>query len=110
MWVGAGCTTKAKARLQAEKAYQAGLQQAAPAPPVQPSGVTVVGPVRHRFVPWREGLTLQEAIYEAVYTGFRDPRLIRLIRGAEWVDIHPNDLLRGTVNPEVEPGDVIELR
>ncbi|MBI5387465.1 MAG: hypothetical protein HZA90_22630 [Verrucomicrobia bacterium] len=120
-----GCTTKAKARAQAQRAFQAGQTQAlqnAPPPtpslPGQPSqaqappqpSVTILGQVRNRFVPWHENLTLAEAIDAAVYTGFSDPRVIRLVRGEEFLDVATRDLLRGTVNPTVEPGDVIELR
>ena len=108
-----GCTTKAKARTQARQAFEAGQKQAAQAAqtaPGQASAVTVVGQVRNRIVPWKEGMTLAEALDAAVYTGFTDPRVIRLGRGADFQDITPKDLLSGKTNPAVEAGDVVELR
>jgi hypothetical protein len=111
----AGCVTKSKARAQAEAAFKAGENQALsrvkplPPPPEQPV-VTLVGQVRNPVVSWREGLTLAEAIDAAVYTGFTDPKLIRLVRGSEALDIKPDELLRGLVNPPLEAGDIIEIR
>ncbi len=71
--------------------------------------VTVLGQVRNHTIPWQDGLTLGQAIDAAVYTGFTDPRLIRLTRGSESIQITIRDLLRGTSNPPVEAGDQIEL-
>jgi hypothetical protein len=106
-----GCTTKAKARAQAQQAFTAGQNEALKksAQPQAPV-VSVMGQVRNHVIPWEEGLTLAQAIDAAAYTGIKDPMLIRLIRGTESVDIKPKDLLRGAVNPELEAGDIIELR
>ena len=106
----AGCTTKSKARAQAQKAFEAGQKQAQQAVQAQQNAVTIVGQVRNRIIPWKEGMTVADAINEAVFTGFSDPRLIRLVRGADFLDITPKDLLSKKVNPPVEAGDVIELR
>jgi hypothetical protein len=106
----AGCTTRSRARLETEKAFEAGQRQALENTMTRASSITVIGQVRNRNVPWKEGMTLMDAIDQAVYTGFSDPRLIRLTRGQESRDILPKDLLRGTNNPAVEVGDIIELR
>jgi hypothetical protein len=106
----AGCTTKAKARAQAQQAYTAAQAQAAQAARTQSPVITFVGPVRNPTIPWHEGITLAEAIDAAIYTGFSDPRMIRLIRADDHLDIAPNQLLRGTVNPTLEAGDVVEFR
>lgn len=105
-----GCTTKAKARAQAGAAFTAGQNQVLSQSQNQTPVVTLIGSVRHRIIPWQEGLTLAQAIDAAVYTGFSDPRLIVLARGPERVEIRVNDLLRGTANPILEPGDIIEIR
>jgi hypothetical protein len=105
----AACTTKAKARAQAQKAFAAGHSQAMKEVQSQQPVVTVLGQVRNHTVPWQEGLTLAQALDAAVYTGFTDPRLIRLSRGEDSIQIPVRDLLRGTSNPPVEAGDLIEL-
>ena len=103
------CTTKSKARAKAAEAFAAGqnqaMKQAQPHEPV----VNILGQVRNHLIPWREGLTLAQVIEAAVYTGFTDPRLVRLTRGGESVEISVKDLLRGTSNPLVEAGDVVEI-
>jgi hypothetical protein len=104
------CTTKSRMRKEATAAYNAGHTEATKQGQSQQSVVTVLGQVRNHAIPWREGLTLVEAIDAAAYTGFSDPVVIRLTRGPETVEIKVKDLLRGTANPEVEAGDVIELR
>jgi hypothetical protein len=103
------CTTKSKARAEAGRAFAAGQEQAMrQAQPKEPA-VTILGQVRNHVIPWREGLTLAQAIETAVYTGFSDPKLIRLTRGPESIEISVKDLLRGASNPQVESGDVIEV-
>lgn len=108
MLLGAGCTSKAKARSKAQKAFLAGQNQAQQSKNREAT-ITVVGQVRNPVVAWHEGITLIEAIDAAVYTGFNDPRLIRVVRGGEFLNVVPKDLLRGTVNPPLEAGDVIEI-
>ena len=50
------------------KALPAPQVDAGPAEPAQPpqGAVTVIGAVRHRVVPWTEGLTLAEAVNAAI--------------------------------------------
>jgi len=110
LMAAAGCTTKSSARRQAAEAFAAGQNQAMQTLASQGPEVIVLGPVRHSRVPWEEGLTLAEAIDAADYTGMRDPRSIVLRRAGEVVEISVRDLLRGTANPPVLPGDVVEIR
>ncbi len=106
----AGCTTKSKARVQANEAFVAGQKQALKETQPQQPVVTILGQVRNHAVPWKEGLTLAQALDAAHYTGFTDPRLFVLRRGPEQIVIQVNDLLRGRVNPELEAGDIVEVR
>lgn len=106
----AGCTTKSSARRQAAEAFAAGQNQAMQTLVQQGKVIHVLGPVRQNAVPWQEGITLADAIDAADYTGMRDPRSILLRRADEAVEINVQDLLRGTVNPELQPGDVVEIR
>jgi hypothetical protein len=108
--VAAGCTTKSKARAQANEAFLAGENQALKASQEKDPSVTVIGQVRKHTLRWEEGLTLAQAIDAAVYTGFTDPRYVVLTRGQERVQIKINDLLRGITNPELEPGDIIDIQ
>jgi hypothetical protein len=110
MLVTGGCTTKSKARAQAGAAFAAGQNEGLKQAQSQARVVTFVGQVRNRVVLWEEGLTLAQAIDAAVYTGFSDPKMIVLKRGAESVTIKVNDLLRGAANPVLEPGDMVDIR
>jgi hypothetical protein len=67
------------------------------------------GSVKQPFVPWTEGLKLSRALLTAEYTGGGDPRNIMLIRKGQVFQINPRRLLSGAVDPELEPGDVIEV-
>jgi len=71
--------------------------------------VLVRGPVQRDAVPWREGLTLAQAIVEAVYTSPQDPVAISITRGNRIIPVDLNELLRGIDIP-VELGDVIDIR
>jgi hypothetical protein len=105
-----GCTTTSGDRARAEQARTAAQAQEAGDPRSRAQIVTVVGQVRHRVIPWEQGLTLTRALDAAAYTGFTDPRSILLRRGMDFVEIKVSDLLRGTVNPDLEPGDIIEIK
>jgi hypothetical protein len=45
--------------------------------------VFVQGQVRNSAVPWEEGMKLSQAIVAADYTGFMNPRLIRVLRNGQ---------------------------
>jgi hypothetical protein len=78
----------------------------------QPQAPTVLvrGEVKKPLVPWTENLTLARAIVAAEYTGFFDPREIRLLRKGETLKVNPRRLLRGADDVPLEPGDIVELR
>jgi hypothetical protein len=106
---GAGCTSKSKARQQAQAAYVAG-QQAAHETQLRQAGVSFIGEVRNPIVPWTEDLTLARGILAAQYLGRLEPRQIFLNRGGQQFPVNPRDLLRGDEGPLLQPGDVVELR
>ncbi len=106
-----GCTTKEAARREADKkAFIATQQSAMAAQANQEPAVWFRGDVRNQRVPWTEGLTLAEALVAAQYIGNWDPHRITLTRQGEAFVINPRRLLRGQDNPELEPGDLIEVR
>lgn len=70
--------------------------------------VLFVGPVRHRVVPWFDGLTLAQSIVAAGYLSAADPRVIRLTRAGETVEISPDALLGGG-DFQVMAGDLVEI-
>jgi hypothetical protein len=106
----AGCVSKKQADLQAREAYMAGQAQAAKQwQSQQPPQVVVQGPVRNRVVPWTEGLTLAKAIVDADYTGFMNPKLVRVIRNGLMIEeIKGIDLLHGRDVP-LEAGDIVNI-
>ena len=112
-----GCVTKSQADMQARLAFMAGQQQALmqqqqrpqPPPVYRGPGVIFMGAVRNPTVPWREGLTLTQAIVRAQYTGTGDPAAILIHRGGENITIEPRQLLNGQDVP-LQVGDVIELQ
>jgi protein involved in polysaccharide export with SLBB domain len=105
----AGCTSRAKARVQAQAAFAAGQQQAlAEMREAQRTNIRVIGNVRNPEVGWTEGLTLARAIIAAGCYDQRDPREVVLIRRGERIAIAPKILLRGDDVP-LEPGDTIEI-
>jgi hypothetical protein len=106
-----GCVTEEAARREAEKkAFIATQQSAMAAQATQEPAVWFRGSVRNQRVPWTEGLTLAEALVAAQYTGNWDPHRITLTRQGQIFVINPRRLLRGQDNPELEPGDLIEVR
>ena len=103
-----GCETKSRARLEARQAYIEGQEQAlAQSRPKTPI-VTVTGPVRNSVIPWTDQLTLAKAIVAADYTGYLNPRLIRVIRDGQAIEIKPSALLNGQDMP-LQAGDTIQV-
>lgn len=106
----AGCTTRSRARAEAQAAYLAGqnaaLQRMAAA---QRLSIAVLGPVQHPEIAWTNGLTLARALVEANYTGAGNPRQILLIRQGRSTAIAPDDLLHGHDVP-LQPGDTISIQ
>lgn len=126
LWVvlQTGCTTKSKARAQAQSAFMAGQLQALqrarqaqsappgsqPVPASSAGGVTIQGEVANPVVPWSVGLTLARALVAAEYRGVKDPSLILILRKGQAYQVNPRQLLDGVIDPVLEPGDVVELR
>jgi hypothetical protein len=83
----AGCVSRTKARMEARQAYASGQEQALQAQQraqqTQGPVVFLQGPVHNPVVPWRDGMTLSQAIVDADYTGFMNPRLVRVVRGGQ---------------------------
>ena len=105
----AGCTTRSKAKAQAQAAFAAGQQQAlTQMREAQRTNIRVLGNVRNPEIPWTEGLTLAQAIVAARCYDQRDPRQIVVIRRGEHITIDTKILLRGEDVP-LEPGDTIEI-
>ncbi len=106
----AGCESRTKAQLDAQRAYIAGQRQAAqPGQTQQPPRVYVRGHVRNSTVPWTDDLTLSKAIVAADYTGFMNPVNVRVIRNGQIAeDMRGIDLLHGRDAP-LQPGDIVVL-
>ncbi len=102
------CTTKSKARADAQAAFAAGQLQAI-AQQQRGSVVYFRGDVKNQTVPWTEEMTLGQAIVAAGYTGRWDPHTIVVERKGETYKVDPRRLLRGLEDPLLEPGDTVEI-
>src|SRR5690554_6348130 len=92
--VVSGCTTRAKARTEAQTAYQAGQEQAfARLAEARRINIRFIGPVRHAEIVWVDGLTLAQAIAAANYWDRRDPKVVTIVRLHERINVSPLDLL-----------------
>jgi hypothetical protein len=105
-FIATGCTTKARARREAQAAYEEGKRAALAE--LQAQSVTINGPVQNPKVPWVAGLTLSQALATANYVGVEDPEAIVITRHGESAKVDPQVLFNGVVVP-LEPGDVIEI-
>jgi hypothetical protein len=104
-----GCTTRSKARAQAQAAFAAGQRQAlAQMRDAERKIIRVLGNVRNPEVPWTEGMTLAQCIVAAKCYDQSDPREIVVIRRGERLTIDTKTLLHGEDVP-VEAGDTIEI-
>jgi hypothetical protein len=101
-----GCVSKKTARLESQAAFLAGQQQASQAVPT----VLVRGDVANSVIPWREGLTLADALLASEYRGMWDPQAIVIHRQGQRMTVNVRNLLHGRDNPPLLPGDVIEVR
>lgn len=105
-----GCTTKSKARAQAQSAFIAGKTAAEERARQAQRMVFVRGVVRNPTIPWKEGLTLADAILAAGWRGQRDPRRVLVTREGQTVPVDMRTLLRGEDNFELLAGDTLELQ
>lgn len=106
----AGCTTKSKARAQAQSAFIAGKTAAEEHARQAQTMVFVRGDVRNPTVPWKEGMTLADAILAAGWRGLRDPRRVLVTREGQTVPVEMRTLLRGEDNFDLLAGDTLELQ
>lgn len=106
--IATGCVSQESVRLQTKQAYEAGFKQGQLAAELKLTHVFIRGSVQQQTVRWREGLTLAQALVEAVYTSPREPLAINLTRRGRITTINPADLLSG-IDPPLEAGDLIEL-
>jgi len=104
-----GCVSKQAADDQARRAFDAGMQQGRKEAEVRLTQVLIRGPVQQPAVPWRDGLTLAQAIVEAVYTAAKDPVAISITRNNRVLPVNLDELLRGVDIPLLA-GDVIDIR
>ena len=104
-----GCTSRSKARANAQNAFLAGQNAALRQQAAQTPGVTMVGPVQNPQVPWVAGLTLAQAVATANYIGAQEPKRIIITRQGESAALDAKVLFNGTDIP-LEIGDVVELR
>ena len=103
-----GCVSKKKAQWEARQAYLDAQQQSRQMDPQHPV-VFVQGPVQNPVVPWEEGLMLSRAVATAVYTGFMNPMVVRVLRNGQVVgDFKGIDLLHHEDMP-LEAGDTVVI-
>lgn len=109
--LGAGCVTQKTAALREEEAFAQGAREGmVSAKEPSEDWIIVQGDVRNIAIPWKEDLTLAEAILQAEYTGRRDPRFLRIISAdGEIINIDPKTLLYGE-DYFLKKGDLIEIR
>lgn len=127
--LGSGCVSKQQLYEERLRAYREGQrdaiaqmgQQANPQLGQQPNpqsagqpqarnpgDIQFFGPVNTPVVPWREGLTLTQAILEATYNASVDPATIVIRRNGNDIQIRPERLLSGGDFP-LQRGDVIQI-
>jgi hypothetical protein len=108
--VAVGCATKAGTRREMERVFMQERQRAEMERLQKEPAVWFRGDVQMLRVAWREGLTLAAALSEARYTGFGTPKSLTVTRVEQVYKVNVRALLRGQDNPELEPGDVVEVR
>lgn len=105
-----GCATKAGTRREMERVFMQERHHAELERLQKEPAVWFRGDVQMLRVTWREGLTLAAALTEARYTGFGTPKSLTVTRAGQLYKVNVRALLRGEDNPEMEPGDVVEVR
>lgn len=109
--VQSGCRSRrTEARRKEAVAAAVGMQQAGQAAEQARTTVLVRGPIQTPIIPWRPGLTLSQAIVSARYLRVTDPQRIVLIRQGFANRIDVRRLLKGLDDPELQPGDVIDMQ
>ena len=108
--VAGGCATKSGARREAQRAVFENQQMVAMELQQREPAVWFKGDIRNPRVVWEEGLTLAQALTTAQYTWDWNPRSITITREGKAYKVNVRRLLHGQDNPDLEPGDVIEVR
>ena len=103
------CTSKAQAKRQARAAFEAGRLQELSTSAQRQQTLMIRGRVRQPVIPWQPGLTLSRAIALAQYTHNFPPRVISVRRAGVTHFVDMQRWARGTEDPEVLPGDLVEL-
>ena len=105
-----GCATKSGVRKEMQRVMGEERQRAEMERLQKEPAVWFRGDVQMRRVTWKEGVTLAAALTEARYTGFGTPKLLTVTRDGQVYPVNVRALLRGQENPELEPGDIVEVR
>ena len=108
--VATGCVTKSGARREAQRTLFESQQREAMEQQQREPAVWFRGDIRNARVPWREDLTLVEALDSAQYTRDQNPHTLTVTRQGEVFKVNVRRLLRGQDNPVLEPGDIIDVR
>ena len=104
-----GCVSKEAARENSRRAFEAGVQQGRKDAEVRLTSVFIRGPVQQPTIPWRDGLTVAQAIVEAVYNARQDPQAMSITRGNRIIPVDLALLLQG-IDPPLEAGDILDIR
>lgn len=120
-----GCASKSKKQLQIRRAYAAGeeaaraqmeqqmqAQQQQQLHGLEQNGspqIRIFGPVQHPVLDWTDGLTLDRALVQAVYTRPGTPTAITIIRNNQPLHVDIPRLLQGQDYP-LYPGDMIQIQ
>jgi len=107
--LASGCKSDKRPGVEGYHQLLRSQQQALAIEQMKHPAVYVRGEVQNHVVPWREELTLAEALLEAGYKNALSPRSIRVHREGRAYNVDVRRLLRGTENPLLEPGDTIEV-
>lgn len=105
-----GCATRESTRRDLQRALTEDRIHAEAEKKLKEPAVWFRGDIRNPRVSWREGLTLAQALAEAQFTHDWNPRLISVTRDGQVYPVNTRRLLRGQDNPELLPGDIIEVR
>ena len=108
--VATSCVTKSGARREAQKTLFESQQREAMEQQQREPAVWFRGDIRNARVPWREDLTLVEALDSAHYTRDQNPHVLTVTRKGEVFKVDVRRLLRGQDNPVLEPNDIIDVR
>ena len=108
--LGSGCTSRSRSQKEAIKAFQAGQQQGVQWAEQGRTTLLVRGAVQNPVVRWQPGMRLSQAIVQAGYTGRTDPKKINVTREGATYPIDIRRLLRGQEDPELRPGDLVDIQ